>query len=185
MVNLASFSGFAADIDMQQIDDAGRLSQPNNSIMFRRNAEQYNLLSEEQKAKIEKQRELERQQAAEYERQKAEYERRKAEYERRKAEYEQQLRAQQEAERQRAEELKPIKLYENKLKIYALVNGDIITSTDMESRINAFILTTGIPYNAKTKETWTVQFIPTDLETYSYELLYLKIGNNSTGTYQQ
>ena len=59
--------------------------------------------------------------------------------------------AQREAERRRAEALKPITLYENKLKIYALVNGEVITSSDMQSRINAFILTTGIPYNAQTK----------------------------------
>lgn len=37
-------------------------------------------------------------------------------------------------------------------------------------------------FNAKTTETWTVQFIPTDLETFSYQLVYLQIGNNATGT---
>jgi parvulin-like peptidyl-prolyl isomerase len=80
-----------------------------------------------------------------------EYARKKAEYERYVAEMEARKRAEEEAARQRAEELKPITLFGNKLKIYALVNGEVITSSDMQSRINAFILTTGIPYNAKTK----------------------------------
>ena len=129
----------AADIDLKGIDAASRASQPNsNSLMFRRNSEQYQQLSDEQREEIRKQREIAREQLLEYERQ--------------KAEYEAQQKAQQEAERKRAEELKPITLYGNKLKIYALVNGEVITSSDMQSRINAFILTTGIPYNAKTKE---------------------------------
>lgn len=129
----------AADIDLKGIDAASRASQPNsNSLMFRRNSEQYQQLSDEQREEIRKQREIAREQLLEYEKQ--------------KAEYEAQQKAQQEAERKRAEELKPITLYGNKLKIYALVNGEVITSSDMQSRINAFILTTGIPYNAKTKE---------------------------------
>jgi len=129
----------AADVDLKGIDAASRASQPNsNSIMFRRNSDQYQQLSDEQREEIRHQREVAREKLLEYERQ--------------KAEYEAQLKAQQEAERKRAEELKPITLYGNKLKIYALVNGEVITSSDMQSRINAFILTTGIPYNAKTKE---------------------------------
>lgn len=135
---------WAQDVDVHEIDSETR-SQPNtNSLMFRRNAEQYRMLSNEQKAEIEKQREEARKQAEEYERKRAEYERYVAEMEARK-------RAEEEAARQRAEELKPITLFGNKLKIYALVNGEVITSSDMQSRINAFILTTGIPYNAKTK----------------------------------
>ncbi|MBR3676257.1 MAG: peptidylprolyl isomerase [Alphaproteobacteria bacterium] len=135
---------WAQDVDVHEIDSETR-SQPNtNSLMFRRNAEQYRMLSNEQKAEIERQREEARKQAEEYERKRAEYERYVAEMEARK-------RAEEEAARQRAEELKPITLFGNKLKIYALVNGEVITSSDMQSRINAFILTTGIPYNAKTK----------------------------------
>lgn len=141
----SGYSAFASDVDYQQLDAETRMSQPtSNSIMFRRNAEQYRQLTDEQKQEIERQRKLAHQKVEEYERQKAEYERRKAEYEAQK-------RAQEEAERKRAEALKPIKLYENKLKIYALVNGEVITSSDMQSRINAFILTTGIPYNNSTK----------------------------------
>lgn len=132
----------AADINLQEMDAASRMNQPkSNSIMFKRNAEMYQQLTDEQKAEIERRREENRKQMEAYERQKAEYEAR--------------LKAQKEAERKRAEELKPIKLYDNKLKIYALVNGEVITSSDMQSRINAFILTTGIPYNAKSKTTIT------------------------------
>lgn len=143
---LISPSVMAAEMDLQQLDTEARMNQPaSNSLMFRRNAEQYNQLSDEQKAEIERQRELARKQMEEYERQ--------------KAAYEAQMKAQQEAERKRAEELKPITLFENKLKIYALVNGEVITSSDMQSRINAFILTTGIPYNAKTKSMITTKVL--------------------------
>lgn len=135
----------AADIDLQQIDNQTRAAQPNsNSIMFRRNADEYNRLSDSEKAEIEQQREAARRKMEEYQKQ-------KEAYERQKAIYEAQQRAAEEQERRRQEELKPITLAENKLKIYALVNGELITSRDMQSRINAFILTTGIPYNAKTK----------------------------------
>ena len=37
------------------------------------------------------------------------------------------------------------------LKIAALVNGEIISSEDLQNRINAFRLTTGIPYNNETR----------------------------------
>ena len=130
----------AAEVDVKELDSASRMNQPNtNSLMFRRNSEQFRQLSDEERQEIRRQREIERQKMLEYERQ--------------KAEYEAQMKAQQEAERKRAEELKPITLYDRKLSIYALVNGEPITSNEMQSRINAFIMTTGIPYNAKTKET--------------------------------
>ncbi|MBR1601313.1 MAG: SurA N-terminal domain-containing protein, partial [Alphaproteobacteria bacterium] len=128
----------ATDVDLQELDSASRMEKPSsNSIMFRKNAEMYQQLTDEQKEEINRQREEARKQMEEYERQ--------------KAEYEAMVKAQQEAERKRAEELKPITLYGNSLKIYALVNGEVISSSDMQSRINAFIMTTGIPYNAKTK----------------------------------
>ena len=142
---LCNINSVLAQLNMQQLDSSIRAAQPNtNSIMFRRNAEEYRNLTDAQKADIEKQREQMRKQAEEYAR-------KRAEYERYQAQLEAQRRAEEEAARKRAEELKPITLYENKLKIYALVNGEPITSNDMQSRINAFILTTGIPYNAKTK----------------------------------
>ncbi len=37
------------------------------------------------------------------------------------------------------------------LKIVALVNGEIISSEDIQNRVNAFLMTTGIPYNAQTR----------------------------------
>lgn len=136
----------AEDMNLKEIDMESRTARPNsNSIMFKRNAEQYKMLSDEQREEIEKQRELVRKRAEDYARQ-------QEEMARRQAEYEAQVRAAEEAERRRAEALKPITLYGNKLKIFALVNGEIISSTDMQSRINAFILTTGIPYNAQTKK---------------------------------
>lgn len=138
---LLSVPAYAENMDAQQLDTSSRISQPNsNSIMFRRNAEQYRQLSDKERQEIQEQREMARRQAEAYRKQQEEYARRQAE-----------MQAMEEEERRRAEALKPITLYENKLKIYALVNGELITSTDMQSRINAFILTTGIPYNDKTK----------------------------------
>lgn len=135
----------AEDLNLQDIDSQARMERPNtNSIMFRRNADQYRQLSDEEKADIAARREEVRKMRLQQE----EYARRRAEEEARRRAMEE---AQKEAERRRAEALKPITLYENKLKIYALVNGEVITSSDMQSRINAFILMTGIPYNQQTK----------------------------------
>lgn len=47
---------------------------------------------------------------------------------------------------------KPVKLFGGKYKIAALVNGDIISSNDLQSSVNMFIVNTGILYNAKTKD---------------------------------
>ncbi len=138
-------AALAADLNLRSLDTDTRSATPNsNSIMFRRNAEQYRQLTPDEKAEIERQREIARKQAEEYRRQ-------QEAYMRRQAQLEAQRRAEEEAERQRREALKPITLYGGKLKIYALVNGEVITSSEMQSRINAFIVATGIPYNAKTK----------------------------------
>ncbi|MDO4162232.1 MAG: peptidylprolyl isomerase [Pseudomonadota bacterium] len=140
-----SLSLHAEEINLQEIDSQARAERPNtNSIMFRRNAEMYRQLSDEERADISAQRE----EARKVRLQQEEYARRRAAEEMRRRQMEE---AQREAERRRAEALRPITLYENKLKIYALVNGEVITSNDMQSRINAFILTTGIPYNPQTK----------------------------------
>ncbi len=145
MILLCSSTAMAADLDLRNLDSDTRSMAPNsNSIMFKQNAEQYRQLTPAEKAEIERQREVARKQAEEYRRQ-------QEEYMRRQAQLEAQRRAEEEAERQRQEALKPITLYGGKLKIYALVNGEVITSTEMQSRINAFIVATGIPYNAKTK----------------------------------
>lgn len=138
-------AALAADLNLRSLDTDTRSAAPNsNSIMFRRNAEQYRQLTPDEKAEIERQREIARKQAEEYRRQ-------QEAYMRRQAQLEAQRRAEEEAERQRREALKPITLYGGKLKIYALVNGEVITSSEMQSRINAFIVATGIPYNAQTK----------------------------------
>ncbi len=72
---------------------------------------------------------------------------------RKRAEYEEQMRqkAYEEEMRRRAEALKPVNLFGNSLKIFAEVNGEIITSRDMQDRINAFVATTQIPVNDQTK----------------------------------
>lgn len=44
-----------------------------------------------------------------------------------------------------------IKLYNNDIKIVALVNGEVISTKDMENRVNAFVMTTQIPLNHQTK----------------------------------
>lgn len=144
---LCGFAGsaMAQEMNLQKLDSQARMERPNtNSIMFRRNADQYRQLSDDEKADIAERRE----QARKIRLQQEEFARRKAMEEARRRAMEE---AQKEAERRRAEALKPITLYENKLKIYALVNGEVITSSDMQSRINAFILMTGIPYNKQTK----------------------------------
>ena len=131
----------SSSIDMKNLDAQSRAQAPNtNSIMFRKNAEQYKMLSDKDKAEINASREKAR-----------EYYRQQEEMARRQAMIEAQKKAMEEEARKREEALKPITLYENKLKIYALVNGEVITSNDMQNRINAFILTTGIPYNNQTK----------------------------------
>lgn len=135
----------AEEINLQELDNFSRSGSPNsNSLMFKQNASQYRQLSPEEKAEIERQREAARKQAEEYQRQ-------QEMYMRRQAQIEAERRAAEEAERQRLEALKPITLYGGKLKIYALVNGEVITSSEMQSRINAFIVATSIPYNAQTK----------------------------------
>lgn len=139
----------AEDIDLQQIDSEARTQSPAaGSLLFRRNAEEYRQLSNAEKQEIE----ARRQQAIKIRQQQEEMMRRQAMEEARQ-------RAREEEERRRAEALKPITFYGNQLKIYALVNGEPITSSDMQSRINAFIMTTGIPYNNQTKQMITTRVL--------------------------
>ena len=60
--------------------------------------------------------------------------------------------AEEAAEKARREALRPVNLFGNELKIYAEVNGEVITSRDMQNRVNAFVATTKIPVNAQTKK---------------------------------
>ena len=81
---------------------------------------------------------------------------RQREEQRRHEAYEEQMRREEEA-RRKAEEarrraLRPVNLFGNGIKIFAEVNGEIITSRDMQDRVNAFVATTQIPVNAETKE---------------------------------
>lgn len=157
-----SHTALAADVNLQELDSQSRMQNPNtNSIMFRRNAEQYRRLSDEDRKEIAAQREENKRIYLE----KEEMARRRAmeEMQRRQAE-EERRRMIEEEERRRAEALKPITLFENKLKIYALVNGEVITSSDMQSRINAFILTTGIPYNDQTKNMITQKVLQSAID---------------------
>ena len=132
----------AEEVSLQEMDaEAREQSQASGSLLFRRNAEEYRQLSDAEKKELESRREN----AIKMRKQQEEMMRRQAEEEAR-------MRAEQEAQRRAAEALRPITLYGNQLKIYALVNGDPITSADMQSHINAFIMTTGIPYNSQTKQ---------------------------------
>ena len=46
----------------------------------------------------------------------------------------------------------PIRLFEKgDIKIIAVVNGEMISSTDIEQRAKAFVMNTKIPFNAETK----------------------------------
>ncbi len=56
------------------------------------------------------------------------------------------------AEQERMKALHPVNLFGNTLKIYAVINGDVLTSRDMQDRANAFVATTQIPITAKNKE---------------------------------
>lgn len=56
------------------------------------------------------------------------------------------------AEEERLKALKPVNLFGNSLKIYAVVNGEVITSRDMQERANAFVATTQIPITKQNKE---------------------------------
>ena len=131
-------SSFAQSFDANMVDAMARNSK-SDSIMFRHEnpAEQMQRRAYEE----------EMSRRAEYEEQ---MQRRAYEEEmRRRAEYEEQMR--QEEIRRREEALKPVNLFGNSVKIFAEVNGEIITSSDMQDRINAFVVTTQIPVNDQTK----------------------------------
>ena len=121
----------AQGLDTSQIDAAARASKA-NSVMFNRFAPGSPM-----------------QQAYEEEMKRRAYE----EEMKRRAEYEEAMRqkAYEEEKRRREEALKPVNLFGNSLKIFAEVNGEIITSLDMQDRVNAFVATTQIPVNEQTK----------------------------------
>ena len=73
-----------------------------------------------------------------------------------RAAYEEEMRAREEAYRRAEEErlraLKPVNLFGNTLKIYAIINGEVLTSRDMQDRVNSFVATTQIPITKQNKE---------------------------------
>lgn len=66
--------------------------------------------------------------------------------------YEEQMENRRRAEEERLKALKPINLFGNTLKIYAIINGEILTTRDMQDRVNAFVATSQIPVNDRNKE---------------------------------
>ncbi len=81
---------------------------------------------------------------------------RQREEQRRREAYEEKIHREEEARRkaeeQKRQALKPVNLFGGGIKIFAEVNGEIITSRDMQDRVNAFVATTRIPINHETKE---------------------------------
>ncbi len=130
---LFSFNVKAQSISASDLDAVAR-SAKGNSIMFAAP------LSDEDAAYQQEMRARE-----EYERQMRERE-----------EYERQMKAREEAmkkaEAERRKALKPVNLFGNSLKIYAVVNGDVVTSRDMQDRANAFVATTQIPITDQNKK---------------------------------
>ena len=73
-----------------------------------------------------------------------------------KERYEAEMRAREEAmkkaEEERLRALRPVNLFGNSLKIYATVNGEVITTKDMQKQANVFVATTQIPITAQNKK---------------------------------
>lgn len=126
---LFSFNAMAEQADIEAMDAAARSAQ-GSSVMFK--------AQNPQEAMARREEEIRRRQAYE------EHMRREEE-----ARREEQMR-QMEEERRKA--LRPVNLFGNGLKIFAEVNGEIITSRDMQDRVNAFVATTQIPVNNQTKD---------------------------------
>lgn len=126
---LFSFNALAEQADIEALDAAARSAQ-GSSVMFNN--------QNPQEAMARREEEIRRRQAYE------EHMRREEE-----ARREEQMR-QMEEERRKA--LRPVNLFGNGLKIFAEVNGEIITSRDMQDRVNAFVATTQIPVNNQTKD---------------------------------
>lgn len=55
--------------------------------------------------------------------------------------------------------------------------GDVITVQSYVDAKNAL--------NATVRSNWTVQFIPLDMDTYTYEVTYINIGGDKVGTYTE
>lgn len=115
----------AQKIDTSELDTAARSARGSNSIMFQSAYPETGLSDYDE--------ELRRREAYEEQRR-------------------QQVEAERRAEEARMRALRPVDLFGKGLKIFAEVNGELITSTDMQNRVNAFVATTQIPVNAETKQ---------------------------------
>lgn len=129
VVFLFGFNAAAQQADIDALDTAARSAQ-GSSVMFR--------AQNPQEAMARREEEIRRRQAYE--------EQMKREEEARRQEQMRQM------EEERRKALRPVNLFGNGLKIFAEVNGEIITSRDMQDRVNAFVATTQIPVNDQTKD---------------------------------
>lgn len=123
---MLSLNAAAQNISASDLDAAAR-SAKSGSVMF-----------------------MQSQEVQDYERQRYEEEMRA------KAQYEAEMRAREEALRRAEEErlkaLRPVNLFGNTLKIYATVNGEVLTTQDMQKQANLFVATTQIPITAQNKK---------------------------------
>ena len=121
-----SLSAVAQEISASDLDAAAR-SAKSGSVMFARP-----------------------QSEQDYERQRYEEEMRLRE------QYEAEMRAREEAmkkaEEERLKALRPVDLFGNTLKIYATVNGEVLTTRDMQKHANLFVATTQIPITEQNKK---------------------------------
>lgn len=126
------YSASAQEIDISELDAAAR-SAKGQSVLFQGNYTDQEAYEQEMRARAEYEREMQARAAYEREMKAREEAMRKAEEERQKA-------------------LRPVNLFGNSLKIFAEVNGELITSRDMQDRVNAFVVTTQIPVTKQNKE---------------------------------
>ncbi|MBR2299822.1 MAG: peptidylprolyl isomerase [Alphaproteobacteria bacterium] len=126
VILLLSVQAKAQDISAGNLDAAARSAKA-TSIMFAAPQD------EEEAARARYEAEMRAREAYEAEMRKREEEIRRMEEERRRA-------------------LRPVNLFGNTLKIYAVINGDVLTSRDMQDRANAFVATTQIPITSKNRE---------------------------------
>lgn len=120
---VAVYPAFAQEIDASELDAAAR-SARGSSIMFQGGRPESAMFDQEEMRRREAYEEARRQQAE----------------------------AERRAEEARRQALRPVNLFGKGLKIFAEVNGELITSSDMQNRVNAFVATTRIPINAETKQ---------------------------------
>ena len=123
---MLSLKAVAQNISASDLDAAAR-SAKSGSVMF-----------------------MQQEDAQDYERQRYEEQMRARE------QYEAEMRAREEAlkkaEEERLKALRPVNLFGNTLKIYATVNGEVITTKDMQKQANLFVATTQIPITAQNKK---------------------------------